>query len=217
MKKKVSGLRKSECKPGKKQNIDESTLYLATMFVCVGFFTLLIMAASTGVSYDIDASTSSIPRPHTLAKTQFEKEVMKMVEGNPIEEMIPYIAKQDPATAKFLVSIAKHESGWGKHSPKDAAGQTCYNYWGFRGNGDTVTKSGYSCFGSPKEAVKVVGSRLDYLVRGLSLDTPEKLIVWKCGSSCAGHSPSDVNRWIGTVDLYARKIERVAGVENARK
>lgn len=192
----------------------ESTLYLSVLLVSVGFFALLISAASAGFSYDMDSVVPAAPTPHV--KTKFEREVGKMVEGSPIAEMVPYIAKQDPETAKYLVSIAKHESNWGKYSPKNSAGQTCYNYWGFRGSGDNVTKSGYSCFGSPKEAVAAVGSRLDYLVHGLSLDTPRELIVWKCGSSCAGHSQGDVNRWIGNVDLYSRKIERVAGIESSR-
>jgi len=194
---------------------DESVLYLSVLLASVGLIALLISAATTGIGYDIDvAGTTPDSFPH--AKTRFEREVGKMVEGSPIAAMVPYIAKQDPETAKFLISIAKHESNWGKFSPKDYAGQTCYNYWGFRGNGDNVTASGYSCFESPKEAVAVVGSRLDYLVHGLALDTPRELVVWKCGSSCAGHSPADVNRWIGNVDFYSKKVERVAGVDASR-
>ncbi|MEI7750217.1 MAG: hypothetical protein WCJ25_04415 [Candidatus Moraniibacteriota bacterium] len=194
---------------------DESVLYLSVLLASVGFIALLISAAATGVGYDIDAvGTAPVATSH--AKTRFEREVGKMVEGSPIEAMVPYIARQDPETAKFLISIAKHESNWGKLSPKDYAGRTCYNYWGFRGSGDNITASGYSCFGSPKEAVAVVGSRLDYLVHGLALDTPQELVVWKCGSSCVGHSPADVNRWIGNVDFYSKKVERVAGVDASR-
>lgn len=205
-------------KNGKKSNmpIDESTLYLTVLLVSVGFFALLISAASAGTSYGIEVATSTLPKNVKPVKTRFEKEVTKMVEGKPIEAMVPYIALQDPETAKYLVSIAKHESNWGQFSPKDAAGKTCYNYWGYRGSGDNVTASGYSCFGSPKEAVAVVGSRLDYLVNGLSLNTPKELIVWKCGRSCAGHSKGDVARWIGNVDLYSRKVARVAGIEESR-
>jgi hypothetical protein len=197
-------------------SIDESTLYLTVLMVSAGFFALLMYAASAGTSFGIDATASASLETTSIVKTRFEKEVTKMVAGNPIEEMVPYIARQDPETAKYLVSIAKHESNWGRFSPKDAAGKTCYNYWGYRGSGDNVTASGYSCFGSPKEAVAVVGSRLDYLVNGLSLNTPKELIVWKCGRSCVGHSKGDVARWIGNVDLYSRKIERVAGIEDSR-
>ncbi len=206
-----NGTKNQQIKP-----VDEGTLYLAVLMVSVGFFALLIFAASAGTTYDMDAAMAALPKNVKPVKTRFEKEVAKMVEGDPIEAMVPYIAMQDPETAKYLVSIAKHESNWGKYSPKDADGKTCYNYWGYRGGGDHVTESGYTCFESPKEAVAIVGSRLDYLVKGLALNTPEELIVWKCGRSCAGHARSDVARWIGNVDLYSRKIERVAGVEESR-
>lgn len=206
-----NGTKNQQIKP-----VDEGTLYLAVLMVSVGFFALLISAASAGTTYDMDAAMAALPKNVKPVKTRFEKEVAKMVEGDPIEAMVPYIAMQDPETAKYLVSIAKHESNWGKYSPKDADGKTCYNYWGYRGGGDHVTESGYTCFESPKEAVAIVGSRLDYLVKGLALNTPEELIVWKCGRSCAGHARSDVARWIGNVDLYSRKIERVAGVEESR-
>lgn len=203
-------------KSGERVEFDDGTLFLILLLVSAGFFALLLSAASAGVGYDIDAVAATIPgaSPHT--KTAFEKEVAKMVEGRPIEAMVPYIAKQNPETAKYLISIAKHESNWGTYSPKDVAGRTCYNYWGFRGQGGDVTPSGYSCFGSPQEAVSVVGSRLDYLVYGLSLDTPKELVVWKCGRSCSGHSPADVARWIRNVDLYSQKVELVAGAEVSR-
>ncbi|HWQ60281.1 MAG TPA: hypothetical protein VN420_03995 [Candidatus Fimivivens sp.] len=195
--------------------LNDGTLLLILLLVSAGFFALLITAASAGAGYDIDAVAASLPQSPG-PKTAFETQVTKMVEGKPIEAMMPYIAKRNPETAKYLISIAKHESNWGTYSPKDVAGRTCFNYWGYRGQGEDVTPSGYSCFGSPKEAVSVVGSRLDYLVYGLSLDTPKELIVWKCGRSCSGHSQSDVAQWIRNVDLYSRKVERVAGAEMSR-
>lgn len=216
MKRKPSVVAKCGAKKSIPPKMDESTLYLTALMVFGGFFTVLLYAASSGTSYGIDSAVASVPHASPHVKTRFEKEISKMVEGHPIEAMMPYIAKRDPETAKYLVSIAKHESNWGTYSPKDGAGQTCFNYWGYRGSGDNVTESGYSCFGSPKEAVAVVGSRLDYLVNGLALDTPEELVVWKCGRSCSGHSRSDVARWVGNVDLYSRKIERVAGIEASR-
>ena len=214
MKRTASIVKKDDNKK-KKPVMDESVLYLSALLVSVGFFALLIFSDATGTGYAIETSAlATKTTPHV--KTRFEREVGKMVEGSPIEAMVPYIAKQDPKTATFLVSIAKHESNWGKYSPKDSAGRTCYNYWGFRGGGDNVTESGYSCFGSPKEAVAVVGSRLDYLVHGLALDTPRELIVWKCGASCAGQSPVDVHQWIDNVGIYSQKVERVAGVDEGR-
>jgi len=99
----------------------ESTLYLSVLLVSVGFFALLISAASAGFSYDMDSVVPAAPTPHV--KTKFEREVGKMVEGSPIAEMVPYIAKQDPETAKYLVSIAKHESNWGKYSRRIRPGR----------------------------------------------------------------------------------------------
>ena len=89
-------------------------------------------------------------------------------------------------------------------------GEECYNYWGYRGQTENVTKSGYSCFESPKQAVAVVGKRLNYLIWDLRLDTPEELLVWKCGSSCASHDQGDVNRWARNVGVYSRKVENDA-------
>ncbi len=201
---------------GRNPEIDESAFFLSILFIFSAFFALLLFAASLGASYDIERTVASLRNPVPRIRTTFERDIAEMVDGYPIGSMTRYIADRDPDTAKFLISIAKHESGWGRRSPTDAAGKTCYNYWGFRGGGDHVTASGYSCFGSPKEAISVVGSRLEYLIHGLSLDTPEELIVWKCGSSCAGHDPGDVANWIGTVDAYAQKVTRIAGVETER-
>ncbi|NTW15652.1 MAG: hypothetical protein HGA38_04795 [Candidatus Moranbacteria bacterium] len=195
---------------------DESTVCLSVLMAVAGLFSVLLFSAARGSLYRIDTAAASVQAPSPRVRTVFERRIDRMVEGHPIEAMVPYIAGEDPETAKYLVSIAKHESNWGLHSPKDAYGQTCYNYWGFRGSGENVTPSGYSCFGSPKEAVAVVGSRISYLVHDLELDTPEELIVWKCGSTCAGHSGSDVRHWIGNVSLYSDRIERVAGAEASR-
>ena len=41
------------------------------------------------------------------AATPLDLKIKQMVEGYPIEEMVPYILKQDPKTAAFLVAIAK--------------------------------------------------------------------------------------------------------------
>lgn len=135
----------------------------------------------------------------------FAQELSALVSGYPIEAMVPEIAKKDRSVAAFLVGIAKKESDWGEHVPtKD--GQDCYNYWGYKGEGGRGSGMGYACFGSPQEAVQVVGDRIFALVYEQHRNAPAKMLVWKCGSSCEGHSSEGVRSWIGTVDMYYRKI-----------
>jgi hypothetical protein len=133
-----------------------------------------------------------------------EKELYQMVGDSPIKEMVPFIAKKDKRVAAFVIGIAKKESDFGKASPsKD--GQTCYNYWGYKGQGSRGTSMGYSCFGSPEESVEIVSKRISDLV-DKKLNTPSKLVVWKCGSSCEGHDPIAVQKWISDVNQYFSKI-----------
>lgn len=134
-----------------------------------------------------------------------EQKIYNVVGETPIAEMAPYIAQREEKVAAFLVGIAKKESSWGLASPsKD--GQTCYNYWGYKSSGSKGTSMGYACFGSPQEAVEVVGNRLQNLVIDKKLDTPAKLIVWKCGSTCKGHDPAGVAKWVSDVNQYFGKI-----------
>ena len=135
-----------------------------------------------------------------------EKNVRHIVEGYPIEAMAPYIAKHEKVTAAFLVGIAKKESNWGKRVPRSADGADCYNYWGYRGAGSRGIAMGHGCFGSRKEAIRVVGNRINTLVNEYKFDTPEELIVWKCGWSCDGHSPQSVKKWISDVGFYFGKV-----------
>lgn len=133
-----------------------------------------------------------------------EKELYQMVGDSPIKEMVPFIAKKDKRVAAFLIGIAKKESSFGAASPsKD--GKNCYNYWGYKGQGSRGTSMGYSCFGSPEESVEVVGQRISDLV-DKKLNTPSKLVVWKCGSSCESHDPIAVQKWISDVNQYFSKI-----------
>jgi len=134
-----------------------------------------------------------------------EDEAEKMVEGYPIEKMLPYILKQDPEVAKYLIAMAKQESQWGKRVPV-LNGQDCYNYWGFRSKRKLMGSGGHTCFNSRKDAVETVGRRIHELIYEYDRKTAERLIVWKCGSSCAGHSPEGVSRWIGTVDTYYQRL-----------
>lgn len=122
---------------------------------------------------------------------------LNLVKDYPMEEMVPYIVKRDKKTASFLVAIAKKESDWGKHSPSKN-GKHCYNYWGYKG-GYNLTHSGYSCFDSAEQAVEVVGDRIENLIEK-KIDTPQKMLVWKCGSACAGDGGAA--SWVGAVSGY---------------
>jgi hypothetical protein len=131
-----------------------------------------------------------------------ENELQEMIGRYPMKKMIPFLAERNEKTAAFLVAIAKKESGWGEHAPSKG-GRDCYNYWGYKGNYNLAM--GYSCFDSPEHAIKVVGDKIDQLI-AKQIDTPARMVVWKCGSSCAGHDPEGVRSWIGTVDTYLRKL-----------
>lgn len=135
---------------------------------------------------------------------QREGKMLELVAGYPIEEMLPYIAARGEKVAYYLVAIAKKESDWGKHSPLKYGG-TCYNYWGYRGTYNQ-TDSGYSCFDSPEQAIQQVGDRIEALLDKM-IDTPEEMVVWKCGSTCAGHDPQGVLKWISDVKLYYNKLK----------
>ena len=135
--------------------------------------------------------------------TKFEREIKSMVAEHPIENMATYISRQNKDVAAYLIAIAKKESNWGKFSPQKD-GKNCYNYWGYRGTYNQ-TESGYSCFDTPRQAVRVVGGRISELIEQ-DINTPQKMVVWKCGSSCAEHSSDSVGKWIEDVDLYYRKF-----------
>lgn len=133
-----------------------------------------------------------------------ERKIKEMISGHPMEQMAPYLAKENGQTASFLIAIAKKESNWGKHSPQKS-GRDCYNYWGYRG-GYKETESGYSCFDSPQQAVETVGGRIDNLI-GKKIDTPAEMVVWKCGRDCeAAGGQAAANKWIADVGHYYRKL-----------
>lgn len=124
---------------------------------------------------------------------------LAMVSGFPIEEMLPEILKRDEKEISFLIGIAKKESNWGKYAPQKE-GKDCYNYWGYKGK-ENPTSSGYSCFDSPEQAVAIVGDRISDLINQ-GINTPSKMLVWKCGSSCQSHNPQDVRKWVTDVSVY---------------
>ncbi|QQS61645.1 MAG: hypothetical protein IPN70_01810 [Candidatus Moraniibacteriota bacterium] len=141
----------------------------------------------------------------TAKKKAFQKEIRDMVKGYPIEQMLPYIFEQDDIIAAYLIAIAKKESNWGKRVPV-LEGEDCFNYWGYRSVRERMGTGGHTCFDSPKEAIDIVGKRISWFVYNQKRETPEDLIIWKCGSSCAAHDPYSVKKWIQDVDLYFSKI-----------
>ena len=136
--------------------------------------------------------------------SDFEYEIRNLVDNYPIREMAPFISKFDRQVAGLVVGIAKKESDWGKHAPSKN-GETCYNYWGYKSSGSRGTAMGYACFGSPEEAVKTVGGRIKHFVNK-DLNTPSKMVVWKCGSSCSWDNPKNVAKWISDVSVYYNQI-----------
>lgn len=141
--------------------------------------------------------------------SELEQEIRTLVAGTPIEAMSPLIARYDRDIAGLLVGIAKKESSWGERVPLDASGNDCFNYWGYKSAGTRGVAMGHACFGSPEEAVSVVGDRIVELVGLRKTSSPSSMIIWKCGSSCATHSPESVRKWIADVDLYYQKIVKL--------
>lgn len=133
-----------------------------------------------------------------------QQKMSNILQGTPMEKMIDPILEQDKTVAAFLVGIAFKESKFGVYSPKKN-GKDCFNYWGFKGK-TNPNRSGYSCFSSPEEAVKKVGKRLEKLSIESGRTKPFQMTVWKCGSSCASHSPQSVQKWIADVTIFYNKV-----------
>jgi hypothetical protein len=134
-----------------------------------------------------------------------ERKLFSLTRGYPMEKMVPLISQKEKRVAAFMVSVAKKESNWGKRVPV-LNGRDCYNYWGFRSAYSSMTQDGYTCFKNPYQAVNVVSRRFAELINESHLDTPQKMIVWKCGWDCSEHDPEGVSKWISDVDYYFRKI-----------
>ena len=131
----------------------------------------------------------------------------ELLAGAPMAQMAEALAEQDQKVAALMVGIAHIESKWGRYAPRKG-GTDCYNYWGIKTSGTRgAVAGGYGCFGTPDEAVAVVGSRLHRYVYESRRDTPAKMVTpWKCGSSCASHTPESVARWVGTVQTYYNRV-----------
>lgn len=149
--------------------------------------------------------------PTVHRKTALEEDIVSLVKGYPIESMSGEIARHDRRVAAFMIAIAKKESNWGKRIPV-LDGKDCYNYWGFREVRDRMGSGGHTCFENKRDAVRSVSRRIETLMYEYDRDTPQEMIVWKCGYSCDGHSDVSVDKWIRDVDYYFRKLkaERVA-------
>jgi hypothetical protein len=141
-------------------------------------------------------------------KSIFEAELRLIVSGYPIEAMVPVIAEYDRDIAGLIIGIAKKESNWGKRVPRTESGDDCFNYWGYKGAGARGVAMGHGCFAESTEAVHAIGGRLQELTRLRQTSEPANLTIWKCGSSCASHSPESVRKWISDVDVYFRAIAR---------
>jgi len=135
---------------------------------------------------------------------KIEARLYGIIGDHPIKEMVPEIAKYDSSIAGLIVGIAKKESNWGKRSPSKN-GKDCYNYWGYKGAGSLGTSLGYGCFSTPEEGVRVIGARISKLA-SQNINTPQEMVVWKCGSSCKGHPPENVRKWVSDVSIYFDKI-----------
>ncbi len=157
-----------------------------------------VKAEKQRIKEEVEASKS-------VEQKEFEVKARKMVAGYPIEKMLPEIFKQDRQVAIWLIAMAKQESQWGKRVPV-LNGQDCLNYWGFRAKRARMGTGGHTCFDSVEDAIKTVGKRLSDLHYKYKRRTPERMIVWKCGYSCAGHSDAGVKSWIRTVGMYRNKL-----------
>lgn len=142
----------------------------------------------------------------TSGDEELMQEIQSLTEGFPIAVMAEPIARYDREIAGLIVGIGKKESNWGKRTPK-LNGEECFNFWGYRGVGTRgFTPDGYGCWDTPAEAVKTIGDRLAKLRDVRESAEPARMIVWKCGSTCAGHSDESVRKWIADVNFYYREI-----------
>lgn len=175
--------------------------------LALGVVTVVTVAwAGWSMNQEImEPDASLIALPIDEDKQALQEKVQSLVYGYPIERMASYIAQQDKVVAAYLVSIAKKESNWGKRTPH-YQGRDCYNYWGYRDPDNALGTGGHTCFDTPKEAVRAVSGRIRELVYEEGRETPAKMIVWKCGYSCDGHSPESVQKWKQDVGYYFRKI-----------
>lgn len=160
-------------------------------------FALLVHSTAHAKFWEFNPPVLNKP----LSKT--DKNISRLIRDYPMKKMTPYLTEENDKVAAYLVAIGKKESNWGKFSPRKN-GRDCFNYWGYRGS-ENPTQSGYSCFSSPKQAVKIVGDRIGDLL-SQKIDTPREMLVWKCGGTCFGATSHGAARWVRDVDYYYEKI-----------
>jgi len=159
-----------------------------------------------GKGINIDALKNSCEGDTSIKKeeTNNNPKISDMLAGSPMENMVAALNKRNGEVASYLIAIAKKESDFGKHSPRKG-NKECYNYWGYRG-GYNATESGYSCFDSPEQAIQSVGDRIENLL-DKKVDTPEKMVIWKCGSDCnAAGGQEAANKWVSDVKSVYKKL-----------
>lgn len=173
----------------------------------VNFFFIFFVVISIAYTFLIYTAAENMKKENYFTadkdKAAMESNLRGLVSGKPIERMIPFIAARDKKTAAYIVAIAKKESNWGQYSPKKN-GKECWNFWGYQGSYNQ-NASGYSCFKSPRQAVNVVGRRIDEMLAE-SDGTPKEMSVWKCGYDCSWDNPRDVRKWVSDVGYYYKKI-----------
>ncbi len=165
-------------------------------------FVFVVLFLSNGVRDELDRINARRILFHQ-PDPALQKEVEEMLAGYPMVEMAPYIAAENRKVAAFLVAIGKKESAWGTHVPV-RKGRDCFNYWGFRKKWYRMGSGGHTCFDSPEQAVRVVGRRIKKLIKK-GYDTPEKMVIWKCGN-CTGPESTGAQKWIDDVRIYYQKF-----------
>ena len=155
---------------------------------------------------NLNIQTVSLQNKEDDQNTALKNSLANILVGTPMEKMIEPISKQDKTVAAFLVGIALKESGLGKHRPV-LNGKDCYNYWGYRGKRTRMGTGGHTCFNSPEDAVETVGKRLHTLAIKQKRNTPQKMLIWKCGSDCGatGGWPA-AHKWVKDVSIYFNQI-----------
>ena len=182
-------------------SLHSKKMVLLGLIAIVFMLDLAVMQSDKNFRHEMD----SFSLVRLIPQSAWMKKARALVKDTPMEKMVPYLANQDQGTTAFLISVAKKESNWGKRSPQ-LAGRDCYNYWGYRGHTGVITPSGYTCFGSPEEAIATVGGRFSTLINESEIDTPSKMIVWKCGFDCSWDNPVAVKKWVKDVDHYYQKF-----------
>lgn len=169
--------------------------------------TLFITVLLVGNAFQIERTAAQVPNSvKSYRQEVWENHIARMTTGYPIAKMLPNIFQYDHKTVAYIIGIGKKESNWGKISPTQYD-EDCYNYWGYTAPGTRGLAAGHGCFGSREEAVQSVANQLETYLYEDQYQTPKQLVVWKCGYTCAGHSPTAVRKWISDVAYYTDQLD----------